>query len=200
MSGGRTVRASPGRNAAVGTALAVLFAGTAAAITSTPPTPSRAHLPPAAILRPDPILHDGKVDTPKRYTQGDLCAATFHTTNVRPSTSYTNKLKALELGDGGTIVAPTGVTYQITGEHLPGTVADYELDHLISLELGGDPTDPHNLWLQPWERKGRKFASTGSGAESKDLVENRLHREVCASTISLADAQKQIASDWLNAK
>jgi hypothetical protein len=33
----------------------------------------------------------------------------------------------------------------------PGHIArEYELDHLIPLELGGDPLDPQNLWLQPW--------------------------------------------------
>lgn len=44
------------------------------------------------------------------------------------------------------------------------------------------------------------FAPKGSGAESKDTVENRLHREVCAGTIGLDVAQKNIAKDWLSAQ
>jgi len=28
---------------------------------------------------------------------------------------------------------------------------DYEEDHLIPLELGGNPTDPKNLWPEPFE-------------------------------------------------
>jgi hypothetical protein len=80
-----------------------------------------------------------------------LCSSGFTTKSVRPPTSYTNKLKNLEIGD-------------------------YELDHLISLEIGGNPVDPKNLWLQPWERRGARFLPAGEGAESKDVIENRLHR------------------------
>jgi hypothetical protein len=34
------------------------------------------------------------------------------------------------------------------------------------------------------------------GAKSKDAVENQLHREVCAGTMTLQDAQHTIATDW----
>lgn len=78
---------------------------------------------------------------------------------------------------------------------LPGThssVVDrkrplYEIDHLISLELGG-ADDVRNLWPQPYYEH--------PGAREKDLVENYLHKRVCAGEIKLADAQKQIAEDW----
>ena len=43
------------------------------------------------------------------------------------------------------------------------------------------------------------LASPGVGAESKDVVENRLHREVCAGTVTLTDAQHEIATDWTTA-
>ena len=31
-------------------------------------------------------------------------------------------------------------------------MSDYQEDHLISLELGGNPTDPRNLWPEPYPR------------------------------------------------
>lgn len=64
-------------------------------------------------------------------------------------------------------------------DHTPG-----EIDHLISLELGGS-NDQRNLWPQD-----------GPVPNAKDAVENRLHAAVCAGTITLAAAQHQIATDW----
>ena len=62
-----------------------------------------------------------------------------------------------------------------------------EIDHLISLELGGD-NGVKNEWPQPYEPR--------PGAHEKDVVENYLHAQVCSGKMSLADAQKQIAMDW----
>jgi hypothetical protein len=153
----------------------------------------------AAVYLPDPTLHPGAVN--KTLDASQLCAAGFTTSSIRPPVSYTTKLKLLELGDGGLITAPSGTTYTVVGEHLPGTIADYELDHLISLEIGGNPEDPKNLWMEPWERRGPDhLAAAGQGAESKDVVENRLHRGVCAATLTLGDAQHEIATDWTTAK
>ncbi len=161
----------------------------------TSPTGPETHL--TALVFPDPVLHPGAIDPTE--TKATLCAASFRTSSVRPSTSYTTRLKRLEIGNGGTITTK-GVTYRVIGELLPGAIGDYELDHLISLELGGNPTDPKNLWLEPWERRGEHLAAPGTGAESKDVLENRLHREICAGTVSLADAQREIASDWTTAQ
>jgi hypothetical protein len=63
-----------------------------------------------------------------------------------------------------------------------------EVDHLISLELGG-ADDIKNLWPEPYEPR--------PGAYEKDAVENYLHRQVCAGKMSLAEAQKAIVTDWL---
>jgi hypothetical protein len=70
--------------------------------------------------------------------------------------------------------------------------AAYEVDHLISRELGG-ADDVKNLWPEPWyiAVEGKEM-----GAHQKDHVENATHRAVCAGTISLADAQAQIVEDW----
>jgi hypothetical protein len=69
--------------------------------------------------------------------------------------------------------------------HQPG---QYEVDHLISLELGGS-NDIANLWPEAAEPK--------PGFHEKDQVENYLHDQVCSGMISLQQAQQQIATDWL---
>jgi hypothetical protein len=66
----------------------------------------------------------------------------------------------------------------------------YEIDHLISLELGGS-NDTKNLWPQPYTPK--------PGARQKDVLENWLSRQVCEHGMSLADAQKKIAENWWDA-
>lgn len=68
-------------------------------------------------------------------------------------------------------------------------LSDYEEDHLISLELGGSPTSPANLWPEP-------HAGT-YGSFQKDKVENYLHAQVCAGKLSLASAQQEIATNWV---
>lgn len=63
----------------------------------------------------------------------------------------------------------------------------YELDHLISLEIGGNNSDT-NLWPEPL---------TGPhGAHAKDKEENRLHHAVCTSHTSLHAAQVRIVHEW----
>jgi hypothetical protein len=57
----------------------------------------------------------------------------------------------------------------------------YTLDHILPIELGGDPLDPANMQLQ-----------TKAAAHRKDLVENRLHRAVCSGKIDLPTAQAQM--------
>lgn len=73
-------------------------------------------------------------------------------------------------------------------EHKPG---DYEVDHLISLELGGVNTI-NNLWPQPYE----KLPSDPPGAHAKDKVEGWLHWQVCHGKTSLQEAQQKIRADW----
>jgi hypothetical protein len=63
-----------------------------------------------------------------------------------------------------------------------------EVDHLIPLELGGS-NDIKNLWPQPDDPR--------PGDAEKDSLENDLHARVCKGEISLDDAQKCIASNWV---
>ncbi len=71
--------------------------------------------------------------------------------------------------------------------HKPG---QYEVDHLIALELGGS-NSIRNLWPES--------ANPRPGFHDKDRLENKLHRLVCAGKSSLRKAQSLIATDWLAA-
>src|SRR6266508_1150033 len=73
----------------------------------------------------------------------------------------------------------------------PGVLGDYELDHLVSLVLGGS-NDAGNLWPE------RNDHPAGA-INSKDLVENALNKAVCSHTVTLAAAQAAIATDWTTA-
>jgi hypothetical protein len=90
-----------------------------------------------------------------------VCKAGW-TRTVRPPTDYTNDLKRKQMTQYGRI----------------GDLADYQEDHLISLELGGNPTDPGNLWPEPYPR-----------AADVDREENRLNGLVCSGELTLAEAQ-----------
>lgn len=68
--------------------------------------------------------------------------------------------------------------------------AHYEVDHLVSIELGGS-NDMANLWPEP--------VSPVPGFHEKDKLEDSLHQEVCNGRMSLDQAQKEISSDWLAA-
>jgi hypothetical protein len=71
-------------------------------------------------------------------------------------------------------------------EHKTG---EYEVDHHVSLELGGS-NDLSNLWPEA--------AEPTPGFHQKDKVENFLHKQVCDGVISLQEAQQKIATDWLS--
>jgi hypothetical protein len=58
----------------------------------------------------------------------------------------------------------------------------------VPLEVGGDPNDPRNLWVEP-----------GASPNPKDAVESKLHQLVCDGTVPLAEAQEAIAADWTTA-
>jgi hypothetical protein len=68
---------------------------------------------------------------------------------------------------------------------------EYEVDHLISLELGGS-NSIRNLWPQ-------SYRTQPLNALVKDRLENRLHALVCAGKLSLPAAQQAIATDWIAA-
>ncbi len=106
---------------------------------------------------------------------GRTICVTGWTSTVRPSSSVTTALKVAQLASG----------YTYKGDTATG---DYEEDHLISLELGGAPSAEANLWPEPY--------NSPEGARVKDVVENKLHTLICSHAITLATAQRAIASNW----
>lgn len=128
-----------------------------------------------AILRssgtPAPVTRASWQRTPG-VLNPDVTQATIRSTicrrgwtrTVRPPVEYTNELKRRQLREYG----------------LRGPLSAYQEDHLISLELGGDPRDPRNLWPEPYPR-----------ASKVDRIENELNAKVCAGKLSLAEAQNR---------
>jgi hypothetical protein len=130
---------------------------------------------------PDPSCTPG-ASNPK-VTSADqaqtICRGGY-TSSIRPPANITDREKAANAKSYG----------------YTGALHDAEYDHLISLEFGGDPNDPRNLWVEP-PSPGHK---TGSGPNNpKDTVENQLHSLVCSGAVTLPDAQSAIATDWTTA-
>lgn len=66
----------------------------------------------------------------------------------------------------------------------------YEVDHLIPLELGGKDTIS-NLWPEP--------ARPEPGFHEKDQLENVMHHLICIGAISADSAQRWIVHDFPSA-
>ena len=121
----------------------------------------------APVLLASPTLTPG-VTNPEvtQATIGETICVRGWTRTIRPPTSYTSALKERQLRD----------------YRLRGPPSAYQEDHLVSLELGGHPTDPRNLWPEPYPR-----------AAEVDRVENELNAAVCSGRLALAEAQRKEA-------
>jgi hypothetical protein len=186
--------AAPAAQTAPTTTAAAATAPTTAAPTTAAPTTAA---PTRAAILPDPQYTPG-VTNPEvsPATIGQTVCARGWTATVRPPESYTEHVKELEAGAGGT-ASEGGVTYQVHGfEVADGALSHYELDHLIPLELGGAPADPRNLWLEPDEAP-EGAALPGTGSQTKDKVEDAAREAVCSGRLPLADAQREMAANWL---
>jgi hypothetical protein len=62
-------------------------------------------------------------------------------------------------------------------------MGDAKFDHLISLQLGGDPNDYRSLWVEPADPGHKKGAGVNN---AKDPVETKLHTAVCKGQVTLA--------------
>lgn len=124
-------------------------------------------------LVPDPVLTPG---VPSGITADELCAKEYRTRDVRNVTAAMKR--------------EVFTSYGIRCRPLFGKAnnlkrcGNFEVDHLISLELGGSNSTA-NLWPQPMKE-----------ARLKDKLEHRLNREVCSGRVDLYDAQQAIARDW----
>src|ERR1019366_2221147 len=126
-----------------------------------------------------------------RYSHGEPLndlrvtpGVTFHVTVVQICRSgYATSVRDVPESEKNQVYAEYGVTHHTTDQ--------YEIDHLISLELGGSNAIG-NLWPELNDHpKGY--------LNSKDILENRLHDLVCDGKVGLASAQKAIATDWVSA-
>jgi uncharacterized protein YceK len=93
---------------------------------------------------------------------------------------YSSSVRNVPTSEKDQVYAEYGIAH-----HSPG---QYEVDHLVSLELGGS-NEIANLWPEA--------ASPTPGFHQKDQVENYLHDQVCSGAISLREAQNEIATNWL---
>jgi len=105
-----------------------------------------------------------------RLTKAVICSPSYRTSSVR-NVPQTEKYE---------VEREYGMASRLYGRSI-------EIDHIISLELGGSNAIA-NLFPEP-----------GSGAASyhaKDRLENRLHSMVCSGSISLSAARRGIARNW----
>jgi hypothetical protein len=113
----------------------------------------------------DPVRTPGVLNPDvTQATIGTTICVQGWTRSVRPPTEYTNALKLRQM--------------RAYGESGPRSA--FQEDHLISLELGGHPTDPRNLWPEPYPR-----------ASHVDTIENELNAQVCSGALTLAQAQEK---------
>jgi hypothetical protein len=113
----------------------------------------------------DPVRTPGVLnpDVTQANIRSTICRHGW-TATIRPPVDYTNALKRKQMRQYGET----------------GSLSDYQEDHLISLELGGNPTDPRNLWPEPYPR-----------ASEVDRMENDLNAQVCSGQLTLAQAQQR---------
>jgi len=125
-------------------------------------------------ILPDPKCTPGATDP--KVTQANIdftICASGYTKTVRPSGSATNPIKLQVMQAYGFTDSP----------------GNYELDHLIPLELGGAPDDVKNLWPEPYY--------TNPNSYDKDGFENYLHNQVCSGAMALKTAQDEISYNWV---
>ncbi len=142
---------------------------------SRPTGPARPGAPATGGFRYDPAL--AKYLPNPQVTPGDAL-------DVTPKdfceSGYSSKVRDVPESIKNEVYQEYGIT-----SHKPGA---YEVDHLISLELGGS-NSVRNLWPQSY---------TGEwNAHIKDQLENKLHELVCSGQLDMKTAQQAIATNWI---
>jgi hypothetical protein len=131
---------------------------------------------------PDPKCTPGAINP--KVTQATLdvtVCRSGYTSDIRPPVEITSREKKANAKSYG----------------YTASLRDVEYDHLVALELGGDPNDPRDLWVEPPSPGHRP----GSGTyNDKDTVADVLHTAVCKRQVTLAAAQSAIARDWTTAE
>jgi len=170
-------------------------------ITLNPPAPTR--LGPPEIY-PDSAKTPGfaNPDITQDNIADNLCNPTWSTSTICPPTGYTNPLKQNQMQQYGDTVSDSYATCMLSSNNK----SCYEEDHLISLENGGHPRDPRNLWPEPYNTQ---IDGQTIGARQKDTVENYIHNAICFnvpghkshgtaahSSMTLQRGQEILAGDW----
>lgn len=102
---------------------------------------------------------------------------------------YTKTVRCVSVATRRAVFSAYGVTRGHWGE--------YEVDHFISLELGGN-NSLDNLFPQPYELYLSVHGhDIRMGAREKDVVEHNLHKRVCKGEITLKQAQEMISKNWV---
>lgn len=96
------------------------------------------------------------------------------------TSGYAGSVRNVPDSEKNQVYAEYGISHHTTGQ--------YEVDHLVSLELGGS-NDISNLWPEA--------ASPTPGFHEKDKTENYLNSQVCSGALTLQQAQVEIATNWL---
>ncbi len=150
----------------------LVYSTASAQIVQPQPAPGSCHAIGAGrYSRPDPRCTPGSLNP--AVTQADIRQTVCQdgwTDTIRPPESVTEPEKAASIEAYGD----------------PGPISSYEYDHFVPLELGGAVNDPRNLWPEP-----------GASPNPKDAVENALNRRVCDGQMTLAQAQRAIATNWI---
>jgi hypothetical protein len=125
---------------------------------------------------PDPARTPGwtNPEVTQENMYGTVCVPGW-TKTIRPPAAYVRKLEEKEMRERA----------------LGGTPADYKMDHLVPLCVGGHPTDPRNLWAQA-------IAGDVWTDRAKDELEGSVCRMLCRGEMSLEEGQKLFLApaDW----
>jgi hypothetical protein len=171
-----------------------------------------------AEIYPDPVRTPGAAnpDVTQENIKDNICNRHWSTKQIRPPAEYTSKLKRKQLREYGNTVHQTraqlinpktgkvDTTRCVAHSDNP---ACYEEDHVISLEDGGNPTDPKNLFPEPYNTQ---VGGVIMGAHQKDIVEGFIHDEICydipnskknsyipaTTSVTLKRGQEILAGDW----
>ena len=125
---------------------------------------------------PNKLLTPGAVNPAVNQNNIDqtICVSGW-TKTVRPPVTYTNALKYKQLHEG----------YNLDGDT---NMKDYEEDHIVPLEVAGNPSSPLNLFPEPRNIRLNSYL--------KDQLENEIHLLVCHRQLSLKAGQAIFLTNW----
>lgn len=141
---------------------------------------SMAALPASAEAKPKPVTAAHLLLANKKLTPGAVIAKA--TVALACKAGYARTVPAVSTAEAKAVFARYHIGY--------AKRAQYQLDHLISVGIGGSNAVA-NLWPEPLAGK--------YGARAKDAVEAKITTMVCTGRSSLHDAQHAEAGNWSTA-